>query len=168
MDDVAGHRPAQEPGWLVEGLRLGVGHASTVRPDPSTLGVVGERGSRHESCLQLVPGSARQALDLFKVRRWDALGWPLEQRPGRIVGQDDSADVGEALAQVVVLEVLIGRPHVHPQPVGTLVRRFGASPVQQLSAQTLAAVSAVDRDLVGIQRRLGSLLRGPQLGLRSG
>jgi hypothetical protein len=71
------------------------------------------------------------------------------------VGQDDSADVGEALAQVVVLEVLIGRPHVHPQPVGTLVRRFGASPVQQLSAQTLAAVSAVDRDLVGIQRRLG-------------
>ncbi len=29
-------------------LRLGVGHASTVRPDPSTLGVVGERGSHHE------------------------------------------------------------------------------------------------------------------------
>jgi hypothetical protein len=24
------------PGWLVECLRLGVGHASTVRPDPST------------------------------------------------------------------------------------------------------------------------------------
>ena len=42
-------------------LRLGVGHASTVRPDPSTLGVVGERGSHHESCLQLVPGSAGQA-----------------------------------------------------------------------------------------------------------
>src|SRR5215208_7434346 len=47
---------AQEPGWLVECLRLGVGHASTVRPDPSTLGVVGERGSHHESCLQLGPG----------------------------------------------------------------------------------------------------------------
>jgi hypothetical protein len=27
-----------QPGWLVEGLRLGVGHASPVRPDPSTLG----------------------------------------------------------------------------------------------------------------------------------
>jgi hypothetical protein len=40
--------PAHEPGWLVERLRLGVGHASTVRPDPSALGVVGERGSRHE------------------------------------------------------------------------------------------------------------------------
>ena len=40
------------------GLRQGGGHASTVRPDPSTLGVVGERGSRRESCLQLVPGSA--------------------------------------------------------------------------------------------------------------
>jgi hypothetical protein len=42
----------------VERLRLGVGHASTVRPDPSTLGVVGERGSHRESCSQLVPGSA--------------------------------------------------------------------------------------------------------------
>jgi hypothetical protein len=29
----------------------GVGHASIVRPDPSTLGVVGERGSRHEGRL---------------------------------------------------------------------------------------------------------------------
>src|SRR5215213_3542809 len=33
-------------GW--RRLRLGVGHASTVRPDPSTLGVAGERGSHHE------------------------------------------------------------------------------------------------------------------------
>jgi hypothetical protein len=39
---------------LVECLRLGVGHASTVRPDPSTLGVVGERGSHREGCLQLI------------------------------------------------------------------------------------------------------------------
>jgi hypothetical protein len=44
----AGHWSALEPSWLVGRLRLGVGHASTVRPDPSTLGVVGERGSRHE------------------------------------------------------------------------------------------------------------------------
>jgi len=44
----AGRWPARVPSWLVERLRLGVGHASTVRPDPSTLGVVGERGSRHE------------------------------------------------------------------------------------------------------------------------
>jgi hypothetical protein len=33
---------------LSERLGAGVGHASSVRPDPSTLGVVGERGSRHE------------------------------------------------------------------------------------------------------------------------
>jgi hypothetical protein len=39
---------AQVPAWLVEGLRLGSGMPGTVRPDPSTLGVVGERGSRHE------------------------------------------------------------------------------------------------------------------------
>jgi hypothetical protein len=48
MYQVAGSWPARVPGWLVERLRLGVGHASTVRPDPSTLGAVGERGSRHE------------------------------------------------------------------------------------------------------------------------
>jgi hypothetical protein len=48
--------PAQVPGWLVGCLRLGVGHASTVRPDPSTLGVGGERGSPHEDCVQSVPG----------------------------------------------------------------------------------------------------------------
>src|SRR5512133_253811 len=34
----------------------GSGMPGTVRPDPSTLGAVGERGSRRESCLQLVPG----------------------------------------------------------------------------------------------------------------
>src|SRR5215204_4299947 len=34
----------------------GSGMPSTVRPDPSTLGVVGERGSRRESCSQLVSG----------------------------------------------------------------------------------------------------------------
>jgi hypothetical protein len=59
MDQAGGHRPAQEPGWLVECLRLGVGHASTVRPDPSTRGVVGERGSHHEDCSQSVPGNDR-------------------------------------------------------------------------------------------------------------
>jgi len=51
----AGPRSAQEPGWLVGRLRLGVGHASTVRPDPSTLGMVGERGSHHEG-RRPVPG----------------------------------------------------------------------------------------------------------------
>jgi hypothetical protein len=35
-------------GLVGGGLRLGVRHASTGRPDPSILGVVGERGSRHE------------------------------------------------------------------------------------------------------------------------
>jgi hypothetical protein len=37
-------------GLVAERLRLGVGHASTVRLEPSTLGVVGERGSHHEDC----------------------------------------------------------------------------------------------------------------------
>ena len=56
-----GCRPGLGSGaGLVGGvLAAGVGHASTVRPDPSTLGVAGERGSRHESCSQHVPGHSR-------------------------------------------------------------------------------------------------------------
>jgi hypothetical protein len=47
LDQVAGRgRLRIRLGW--RRLRLEVGHASTVRPDPSTLGVVGERGSHHE------------------------------------------------------------------------------------------------------------------------
>ena len=40
LDQLPADGPAQVPGWLVECLRLGVGHASTVRPDPSTLGAL--------------------------------------------------------------------------------------------------------------------------------
>src|SRR5918993_4980368 len=87
---------------------------------------------------------------LVESWRWDVLGWPLEQRAGGIVGEYDGADVGEALAQVVVLEVLVGRPHIHPQPVGTFVRGLGPGPIEQLGAQALAAVGAIDGDLVGI------------------
>jgi hypothetical protein len=119
----------------VECLRLGSGMPAPSGQIPPPWAWWENEASRHESCLQLVSGSARQALDLFKVRRLGRAGWPLEQRPGRIVGQYDSADVGEALAQVVVLEVLVGGPHVHPQPVGALVGRFGLVPVRQLGAQ---------------------------------
>ena len=57
---------------------------------------------------------AGKALDLLQMWRWDALCRPLEQCPGGVMGQDDGADVGEALAQVVVLEAFVGGPHVHP------------------------------------------------------
>jgi hypothetical protein len=114
LDQLPARWSARVPGWLVGRLRLGVGHASTVRPDPSTLGVVGDRGSHRESCSQLVPGSAGQALDLLQVRGWDVLGGRLEQRPGGVVGEYDGADIGEALAQVVVLKPFVGGPHIHP------------------------------------------------------
>src|SRR5829696_7474919 len=57
---------AQEPSWLRKRLRLGVGYASTVRPDPSTLGVVGERGSHLEGTVVHGGGvaSVQQAVDL--------------------------------------------------------------------------------------------------------
>src|SRR5512132_345057 len=101
-----GRRPMAGSGAGLVGGALaagGVGHASPVRPDPSTMGVVGERGSGRESCLQLVPGSAGQAFDRLQVRRGDALSWPLEQRPRGVVREYDGADVGEALLEVVVL-----------------------------------------------------------------
>jgi hypothetical protein len=41
------------------GLRLGVGHATTVWPEASTLGAVGDRGSRREGRLRPVPGALR-------------------------------------------------------------------------------------------------------------
>jgi len=47
---------ARVPSWLVA-LAAGVGHTSNVRPDPSAPGAVGERGSHHESCWQLVSGN---------------------------------------------------------------------------------------------------------------
>jgi integrase len=46
--------------------------------------------------------------------------------------------IDEALAQIVVLEAFIGRPHVHPQPVGSLVSGASTGPVQQLGAEVLA------------------------------
>jgi hypothetical protein len=63
----------------VECLRLGVGHASTVRPDPSTLGVVGERGSRHEgrsparSRKPVTSLATPSGVPSLVVRRWGVL-----------------------------------------------------------------------------------------------
>jgi hypothetical protein len=75
MHELAGHRSAQVPGWLVECLRLGVGHASAVRPDPSTLGVVGERGSRYEGRLsdRLKPPEPVIAQSVLAATRSDLL-----------------------------------------------------------------------------------------------
>jgi hypothetical protein len=60
---------------LVGRLRLGVGHASTVRPDPSTLGVAGERGCRHEGRLsdRLKPPESVSAQSVLAVTRSDLL-----------------------------------------------------------------------------------------------
>jgi hypothetical protein len=66
---------ARVPGWFAA-LAAGVWHASTVRPDPSTLGAVGERGSHYESCSQLVPGfcyAGRSELTALRVGRLDLL-----------------------------------------------------------------------------------------------
>jgi hypothetical protein len=85
-------------GW--RRLRLGVGHASTVRPDPSTLGAVGERGSRRESCLQLVPGSAvRRAPGTRRWRRrsaWSSATAGLRGQRPRPRGPGAAAHLGRS------------------------------------------------------------------------
>jgi hypothetical protein len=55
-------------GWSTR-LRLGVGHASTVRPDLSTLGVVGDQGSAASAACNSSPGSAGQARDFLQSWR---------------------------------------------------------------------------------------------------
>jgi hypothetical protein len=82
---------------------------STVRPDPSTRGVVENEAPTTSAARQLGPGSAGSALDLSQVWRRCALGWPLEQRPGRVMREHHGANVGEVLPEVVVLEALASR-----------------------------------------------------------
>jgi hypothetical protein len=47
---------------------LGSGMPGTVRPAPSILGVVGARGSRRESCSQLVPGGNLTLVATLRLR----------------------------------------------------------------------------------------------------
>jgi hypothetical protein len=63
------------PSWLAGALAAGVGHASTVRPDPSTRSVVGERGSHRESRLsdRLKPPEPVSAQSVLEVTRSDLL-----------------------------------------------------------------------------------------------
>jgi hypothetical protein len=55
---------------------------STVRPDPSTLGAVGERGSHRESCLQLVSG---RLFGLFQDPA-EVVGAAVDDRDGHDTG----------------------------------------------------------------------------------
>jgi hypothetical protein len=58
-------------------LRLRVKHANTVRPDPSILGVVGERGSRREG-----HSSARSRQTPWVLQHSDSLGEWAQPRGG--------------------------------------------------------------------------------------
>jgi hypothetical protein len=61
---------------------------STVRPDPSTLGAVGERGSDREDCLQSVPGRLASTV----VRKFSLTGWEGVMSPApNLVGMPKSA-----------------------------------------------------------------------------
>jgi integrase len=74
----------------VECLRLGPGMPGTVRPDPSTLGVVGERGSRHEGRSQPVSG---RLLDLFQE--------PVEVI-GATIDDEDGDDAGHLVGMLAL------------------------------------------------------------------
>src|SRR5918993_91002 len=154
---------AQEPTWLVERLRLGVGYASTVRPDPSTLGVVGERGSHHESCWQLVSG---RLFGLFQDPA-DVVGAAVDDRDGHDAGHlvgmlplgavDDlrkeapaSAQANSALSRVVDLAL----PAVDGADGREVVPR-GAEPIGHQAAGELDQPVRIGRgdddltDLIG-------------------
>jgi hypothetical protein len=74
---------------VVDGrLRLVVGNASTVRPAPSTLGVVGERGSRHEG--RSPARSRRQPGASSDDRRRRGPKGPPRTRARRWINRDDA------------------------------------------------------------------------------
>jgi hypothetical protein len=126
---------AQEPGWLAALAAGGVGHASIGRPDPSTPGVVRERGSRCEG-----RSPARS------VRRRAATGqsrWPLaDANAGR--REPDLA------GQRQVSECVKGH-HTNGRRGGTMGKRLGL----------LGAVIAVMALVVGaVSPALGSSSQG--------
>jgi hypothetical protein len=105
----------------VECLRLGVGHASTVRPDPSTLGAVGDRGSDRESCLQLVPGNDGGRLTRYgrpmKLTEWAAgyaeeLLAPLGDRWAHVQGVVRQAQEVSAILPAEEREVLVAAAYL--------------------------------------------------------
>jgi hypothetical protein len=59
---------------MARSVRGGDGEADHVRPDLSTLGVVGERGFHRESCLHLVPGNDGDRLTRYG-RPMTLTGW---------------------------------------------------------------------------------------------
>jgi hypothetical protein len=104
-------------------LAAGVGHASTVRPDPSILGVVGERGSHHESCFRLgltVLASSRLlplAVDQMgetPPREWpwrarfsETTSWSLSQRIWPAAGQRRAAGPSSVRRDIFVSRDLV-------------------------------------------------------------
>ena len=132
LDQTAG-RGRSGAGLVGGRLRLGVGHASTVRPDPSTLGVVGDRGSRHESCLQLGSGCSSWrrscALATFLVhpegdREAASSSWPADGVERSLVlgvQQARSAQEGEAAgAGFPFLDDLAGSGLTEGEPCAAL------------------------------------------------
>jgi hypothetical protein len=107
---------------LVECLRLGVGHASPVRPDPSTLGVVGERGSHHEAACRPVPGNDGDWLTRYG-RPMTLTGWaagyaeellaPLGDRWAHVEGVVSQAQEVAAILPTDEREVLVAAAYLH-------------------------------------------------------
>jgi hypothetical protein len=110
-------------GFVGGALAAGVGHASTVRPDPSILGVVGERGSHHESCFRLgltVLASSRLlplAVDQMgetPPREWpwrarfsETTSWSLSQRIWPAAGQRRAAGPSSVRRDIFVSRDLV-------------------------------------------------------------
>jgi len=99
----------------------GLGMSGTVRPDPSTLGVVGERGSGHESCLQLVLGNDGDRLTRYgrpmTLTQWAGYAGellaPLGDRWAHVQGVVRQAQEVAAILPAEEREVLVAAAYLH-------------------------------------------------------
>jgi hypothetical protein len=121
----SGYRPVVGSGaGLVGGVLAawGSGMPGIVRPDPSTLGAVGERGSHRESCLQLVPGNDGDWLTRYG-RLMTLTGWaagyaeellaPLGDRWAHVQGVVRQAQDVSAILPAEEREDLVAAAYLH-------------------------------------------------------
>jgi hypothetical protein len=78
--------------------------------------------------------SAGEGAGLVKCWCRRSPGWSLEQGAGGVVRKSYGTDVGEALVEVVPLELVVGGPDIHAEPRRARVGGVTPSPVEQLSS----------------------------------
>ena len=131
-----------------------------VRPDPSTLGAGGERGSHHESCLQLVPGNDGDWLTRYG-RLMTLTGWaagyaeellaPLGNRWAHVQGVVRQAQEVSAILPAEEREILVAAAYLHDLGYAPALAETGFHALD--GARHLRALG--HERLAGVERRYG-------------